>query len=101
MGKSNAVFFSFWHEVLHAASNGTGLVSRDHAFEALIHKIFADNVKRDLLQRNKVFGLAVLDPVWLSPIGPVRVKKKSLFKGTLNACNLRLHNIKVGHKIML
>ena len=97
MGKSNAIF-SFWHEVLHAATNGTGLVSRDHASEALIRQVFADNVKRDLLQRNKVFGLAVLDPVWLYPIGPVHVKKKSIFKGTLNACNLRLHNMKVGCK---
>ena len=77
------------------ATNGSGLLSRDPAAEALIRQVFTDNVKRDLARRNKIFGLAVLDPVWLYPIGPVRFRKKGILKGTLTACDLRLHNFKV------
>ena len=73
------------------------MVSRDPASESLIRKVFADNVKRDLAQRNQVFGLAVLDPMWLFPIGPVWFRKRGVFKGTLTACSLRLHNMKVNN----
>ena len=86
---------SFWHRTLYAATNGTGVLSRDPAVEALIRQVFKDNVRKDLVERNKVLGLAVLDPVWLFPIGPVRFRKKGILKGTLTACDLRLHNLKV------
>ena len=86
---------SFWHRTLYAATNGTGVLSRDPAVEALIRQVFKDNVRKDLAERNKVLGLAVLDPVWLFPIGPVRFRKKGILKGTLTACDLRLHNLKV------
>ena len=86
---------SFWHRTLYAATNGTGVLSRDPAVEALIRQVFKDNVRKDLEERNKVLGLAVLDPVWLFPIGPVRFRKKGILKGTLTACDLRLHNLKV------
>ena len=91
-------FYSFWHQTLYTTSNGSGLLSRDPASEALIGQIFGDIVKRDLEQRNKVFGLAILDPVWLYPIGPVRFRKKGVIKGTVTACDLRLHNMKVINK---
>ena len=86
---------SFWHRTLYDATNGTGVLSRDPAVEALIRQVFKDNVRKDLAERNKVLGLAVLDPVWLFPIGPVRFRKKGILKGTLTACDLRLHNLKV------
>ena len=86
---------SFWHRTLYDATNGTGVLSRDSAVEGLIRQVFKDNVRKDLVERNKVLGLAVLDPVWLFPIGPVRFRKKGILKGTLTACDLRLHNLKV------
>jgi len=85
---------SFWHQTLYKASNGTGLLSRDPTIEALIRQIFNDIVKKDLAQRKNVLGLAVLDPVWLYPIGPVNFRKKGVLKGTLTACDLRFHNMK-------
>jgi len=85
---------SFWHQTLYKASNGTGLLSRDPTIEALIRQVFNDIVKKDLARRKNVFGLAVLDPVWLYPIGPVSFRKKGVLKGTLTACDLRLHNMK-------
>ena len=71
------------------------MLSRDPTSEALVRQIFNDIVKKDLAQRKNVLGLAVLDPVWLYPIGPVSFRKKGVLKGTLTACDLRLHNMKV------
>ena len=82
-----------WTNLLKQISNGTGEVSRDLVMEIIAEKAFNEVVKSKLENGDFILG-ARLDPLWLFPIGPLQIRKKSIFKGQLTACNLHLHNMK-------
>lgn len=66
---------------------------KDPLLETLLGQFYRDSIKPQMNRFEPALG-AVLDPLWLFPIGPLRVKKK-MFRGQLTACNLHLHNLKV------
>ena len=74
-------------------------LQNDPLLETLLGQFFHDSIRPQMNRLEPTLG-AVLDPLWLFPIGPLRVRKK-MFKGQLTACNLHLHNLKVSHQLSL
>ena len=70
-------------------------LQNDPLLETLLGQFFHDSIRPQMNRLEPTLG-AVLDPLWLFPIGPLRVRKK-MFKGQLTACNLHLHNLKVSN----
>ena len=71
-------------------------LQNDPLLETLLGQFFHDSIRPQMNRLEPALG-AVLDPLWLFPIGPLRVRKK-MFKGQLTACNLHLHNLKVSYQ---
>ena len=85
-----SLFFHFVASVLSAYTQN------DPLLETLLGQFFHDSIRPQMNRLEPALG-AVLDPLWLFPIGPLRVRKK-MFRGQLTACNLHLHNLKVSHQ---
>ena len=60
-----------------------------------VQTLFNDTIKPKVALGEEIFGTK-LDPVWLFPIGPIKLKKK-IFKSDLIGCNLHMHNLKTAN----
>ena len=60
-----------------------------------VQTLFNDTIKPKVELGEEIFGTK-LDPVWLFPIGPIKLKKK-IFKSDLIGCNLHMHNLKTAN----
>lgn len=83
---------TIWERLLWSASNGTGKLSRDPFMEAAVQRLFTESLIPKIAAGEEIL-CTKLEPVWLFPIGPIEVKKKS-FRGELTACNIHMHNLK-------
>lgn len=81
-----------WHRRLGELTNSSTL--RDPVLEQVIKTGFREYVKPSLMAGDALLGLAVLDPLWLYPVGPALIRKPA-FRGDIKACDLHLHNLRV------
>ena len=88
---------SLWDRVLLRVSNGTGQVGRDPLLERQLATLFNEVVRPKIANGEAILNTQ-MDPVWLFPLGPLEIHRRDFFKGSLNACNLYLHNMKASLK---
>ena len=72
---------SIWTRLLWRISNNTGEVSRDPVLEKLFVQIFNDSLKPAVANGKSILNTK-LDPVWLFPIGPLKITKGTFFPNT-------------------
>ena len=72
---------SIWTRLLWRISNNTGEVSRDPVLEKLFVQIFNDSLKPAVANGKSILNTK-LDPVWLFPIGPLKITKGIFFPNT-------------------
>ena len=65
---------SIWTRLLWRISNNTGEVSRDPVLEKLFVQIFNESLKPAVANGKNILNTK-LDPVWLFPIGPLKITK--------------------------
>ena len=72
---------SIWTRLLWRISNNTGEVSRDPVLEKLFVQIFNETLKPAVANGKSILNTK-LDPVWLFPIGPLKITKGTFLPNT-------------------